>query len=54
MLQLLGVCLKNRDGVIPIDLAAEPGKHLRIGWVILKKSGPQHIGHRFGAKWQAR
>ena len=54
MLQLFGAYLKGRNCVIPIHLAAEPGKHLRIGWIILKKSDSPHAGQWFGAKLQAR
>jgi hypothetical protein len=54
VLQLFGAYLKGRNCVIPIDLAAGPGKHLRIGWIILKKSDPPHAGQRFGAKRQVR
>jgi hypothetical protein len=39
---------------MPIYLEAEPGKHLRIGWIMLEKSRPQHAGHRLGAKQQLR
>jgi hypothetical protein len=39
---------------MPIYLQAEPGKHLRIGLIMLEKSHPQHAGHRLGAKQQLR
>jgi hypothetical protein len=37
----------RQDKPIPI----EP---LRIGWIVLEKSCPQQLGHRRGAKLQAR
>jgi len=31
-----------------------PREPLRIGWIMLEKSGPQQLGHRGGARLQAR